>query len=567
MRTFPQHLTRSVTNLDGFWDFAFLGDVQISEIDLSALTFDEKMAVPNCFDATPDYAGKRGVTAYRKEFLITQPGRQRIAFDGVSHGCSVFINGNPLGEHIGGFVPFAFDFELQSTGWVELIVLVDNRINYKTNPLHLEYFDWYHYGGIARSVAVHHLGECWIDDVRITTLATDPPAIEVQLTLQADQNTTETVSVYVDEQEVMIEEVDINESVVLRFDVTLEGAELWSPEHPHLHHLRVTCGQDDRIERFGIRTIQVAAKDILLNGSPLRLLGFNRHELHPDFGHTFPDAMLLTDIQLLKELNCNFVRGSHYPQDPRFLDLCDENGILVWSESIGWQHTVEHLTDPHFINAQKTNIKEMIHSAYNHPCIFVWGIINESESQFLEGRPGYETLLSEIRGLDASRPVTYATCHPYEDVNYDLVDIISINRYPGWYEGELDGIPAVLDQLSAHLEEKGFGDKPLIISEIGAGAIPGFHDRHHARWTEEYQRELYDVVITHLFETRSRVCGLALWLFADFRSSEALPKPLGRPRGFNNKGCLDEYRRPKLSFDLVKEKFGKLSSESEPTTP
>jgi beta-glucuronidase len=161
--------------------------------------------------------------------------------------------------------------------------------------------------------------------------------------------------------------------------------------------------------------------------------------------------------------------------------------------------------------------------------------------------------------LDSSRPVTYATCHPYEDLNFDLVDIISINRYPGWYEGELAEIPASLDRLTTHLDENGWGDKPLIISEIRAGALLGFRDRHQARWTEEYQQELYDVVITHLFENRDRACGLALWLFADFRSTEALPKPLGRPRGFNNKGCLDEYRRPKMSVALVTEKFRQLS--------
>ena len=556
MRTFQEHLTRPVTNLDGFWDFSFVGDAAADEVDLSQLVFTEKMAVPQCFDATPQYAGQRGLAIYRKELVIAHAGRQRIAFDGVSHWCRVFINGNMLGEHVGGFVPFAFDFELQSAGWVVLVVMVDNRINYEQNPLHLPYFDWYHYGGIARSVSVHHLGACWVEDVRIATLALEPPTIEVQLTLHADMGTTEDVTVLVDEQEVMTEEVDVSDSVTLRFDVTLEGAELWSPEAPALHYLRVVFGADDRIERFGIRTVAVKGQDVLLNGKAVRLLGFNRHEIHPDSGHTFPDGMLLTDIQLLKEMNCNFVRGSHYPQDPRFLDLCDEYGLLVWSEGIGWQHTAEHLNDPRFIEAQKAHLTEMVQTAYNHPCVFVWGIINESRSDLVECRAGYTALLNLLRELDDSRPLTYASCHPFDDLNYDLVDIISINRYPGWYEGDLAGIPAALDALSEHLEKEGFGDKPLIISEIGAGAIPGWHDRHHQRWTEEYQRGLYEMVISHLFETRERVCGLALWLFADFRSSEE--RAIGRPRGFNNKGCVDEYRRPKLSFGLVKEKFGQV---------
>ena len=260
MRTFTQHLTRPVTNLNGFWDFTFLGDVHPDDVNLASIPFDEKMAVPVCFDATPRYAGKRGLAAYRKEILIPQGGRQRIAFDGVSHWCQVFINGNLLGEHGGGFVPFAFDFELETTGWVDLVVLVDNRINSQMNPLHLEYFDWYHYGGIARSVALHHLGSGWIDDLKVTPVNLQPPTIEVQLVLQADQDMTETVAVFVDEQEVMQEEVEVRESVTLRFDITLEGAELWSPDAPNLHFLRVEFGDDDLIERFGIRMIEVAGK-------------------------------------------------------------------------------------------------------------------------------------------------------------------------------------------------------------------------------------------------------------------------------------------------------------------
>jgi beta-glucuronidase len=555
MRTFQEHLSRPVQSLDGFWDFTFLGEVDPDKIIIPQIDFDDRMPVPQCFDAMPAYAGKRGLAAYRQEIYISRNGRQRLAFDGVSHWCRVFINENLLGEHVGGFVPFAFDFEAAVPGWIQVIVLVDNRINYERNPLHLEYFDWYHYGGIARSVCLHHLGQQWVEDLRITTTSLTLPTIQVEITLQTDQAVSETCTVFVDEEEVMSQEIDLDDSVQVQFEVTLEDAELWTPEHPHLHHLRVVFGDDDLIERFGIRTIATRGKDILLNDTPLRLLGFNRHEIHPDFGHTFPDGMLMTDVQLLKEMGCNFVRGSHYPQDPRFLDLCDEFGLLVWSESIGWQHTAEHLNDPHFIEAQKTNINEMIETAYNHPSVFVWGIINESHSHDPECRAGYITMLDEIRSLDSHRPVTYASCHPFEDLNFDLVDIISINRYPGWYGGELEDIPGELDQLSEHLATAGFADKPLIISEIGAGAIPGFHDRQHQRWTEEYQRDLYDMVIKHLFEERDRVCGLALWLFADFRSSEFLPRPLQRPRGFNNKGCVDEYRRPKLSFDLVKQKF------------
>jgi beta-glucuronidase len=131
----------------------------------------------------------------------------------------------------------------------------------------------------------------------------------------------------------------------------------------------------------GIRQVQVEGRDILINGRPQRLLGFCRHEAHPQFGCALPDEILISDVQQLVDLGCNFVRGSHYPQDPRFLDLCDEVGLLVWNEAIGWQHTAEHLTDPHFVDAELLHIDEMVAMSANHPSVIMWGILNESESQ------------------------------------------------------------------------------------------------------------------------------------------------------------------------------------------
>jgi beta-glucuronidase len=558
MRIFPEHELRKTQSLDGLWDFHFLGDVDADTLDVNDIDYTERMAVPGCFDATPAYAGKRGLAAYHRAVYIASAGRQRLAFNSVNHWCRIFINGEQLQDHIGGFGPFTADFELEEDGWVDLTVLVDNRLNYQRCPLHLDYMDWYHYGGISRSVVLHSLGKAWIERVQIKTTGLEPPEIGVEVLLQSTGEITADCVLLINDEAVMDQPITVNDGAGFSLNIELEGAHLWSPDHPHLHTLRVIFGEDDQAERFGIRTITTNGQELLLNGKPLRLLGFNRHEIHPDFGHALPDTILLTDLQYLKDMHCNFIRGSHYPQDPRFLDLCDEMGFLVWNESIGWQHTAEHLNDPFFMECQVTNLHEMVHSAINHPSVILWGILNESRSDDPACRAAYQALISEIRSLDDSRPVTYATCYPFEDLNFDLVDVISINRYPGWYEGQLEDIPAVLDRLAAHVDSL-WADKPLIISEIGAGAVPGWRDRNEDRWSEQYQRKLYEIVIDHLFEQRSRVCGLALWVFADFRSIETTSRLLGRPRGYNNKGCLDEYRRPKNSHPLVKEKFSKLA--------
>jgi beta-glucuronidase len=188
----------------------------------------------------------------------------------------------------------------------------------------------------------------------------------------------------------------------------------------------------------------------------------------------------------------------------------------------------------------------------------MWGILNESHSMVEGCRPAYEALLGRIRSLDPTRPVTYASNHPFDDLCLDLVDVISINCYPGWYVGEIPDIPEFLDSVVERLDETGQGDKPLIVSEIGAGAIPGWRDWNGARWTEQYQVRLLETVIRHLFVERDRAAGISLWQFCDCRTSEAGFKIMRRPRGFNNKGIVDEYRRPKLAYQAVKALFHSL---------
>jgi beta-glucuronidase len=321
---------------------------------------------------------------------------------------------------------------------------------------------------------------------------------------------------------------------------------------------------DDAYERIGIREVKTEGQQILINDEPVRLLGYCRHAAHPQFGHGLPEAIQVTDVQLLKDLGCNFVRGSHYPQDVRFLDLCDEAGICVWNEVIGWQHTATHLNDPHFIDAQLTNMEEMVAMSANRPSVIMWGILNESHSHDAECRPAYERLLGHLRELDPTRPVTYASNHPFDDLCFDLTDIVSINCYPGWYHGEIEDIPDFLDELVRHLDQEGqpegttFADKPLMITEIGAGAIPGWRDVNETRWSEQYQAKHLDTVLQHLFIDRDRVCGISLWQFCDCRSSEQVRRALFRPRAFNNKGIVDEYRRPKLGYEVVKRYFTQL---------
>src|SRR5919202_5977391 len=186
LRRFRQHDRRVVTPLNGIWDFAFLGEVDPDQVNLASITYDDRMAIPGCFDATPAYAGRRGLVAYRTTVLLHDTSRHRLIFDAVHHWCRVFANGTPLRDHAGGFTRFAVDLTGYPAGAIEIVVLVDNRIAPDRSPLHLDYFDWYHYGGIARSVELQRLGSLWIDALRVVADSIAPPRVRLRIDYRAD---------------------------------------------------------------------------------------------------------------------------------------------------------------------------------------------------------------------------------------------------------------------------------------------------------------------------------------------------------------------------------------------
>lgn len=565
LRRFVQHDVRATRNLSGIWDFTFLGTIESELVLVEGLRFDDRMAVPGCFDATPAYAGARGLAAYRTRVKLDREARYRLVFHGVSHWCRVFVGGVRVRDHAVGHSLFAADFSATADGWTELIVLVDNRLDLQQSPLHREYFDWYQYGGIARPVELHRLTDQWIDALTVTTQSIAPPRLQVSIDYGAmSKRDGADLSIAFDDVSIIQERVDLSPPGG-RLTRVLEptGATLWSPEAPNLHLVHVRLGDDDMRERVGIRMVGVQGTAITINGQPVRLLGICRHESHPEFGCGMPVQLLVTDAQQIRGLRCNFIRGVHYPQDLRFLDLCDEMGICVWSESIGWQQTAEQLTNPEFLRAQLEHVGEMVLAAANRPSIILWGILNEGNSNDPACRPAYETLLGRLRALDPSRLVTFASNHPHDDLCFDLADVIGINQYPGWYEGELSDLPAILNRALEDVDASVQPAKPVIMSEIGAHAIPGWRDWNEARWTEQYQVRLHSAAIKHLFVDSTRVCGLSLWQFCDHRAPEIRSRILMRARGFNNMGVVDEYRRPKPSFENLGRAYGLLSERGE----
>lgn len=553
-RRFAEHTQRNTRDLCGIWDFAFLGEQDADSLRVEAIAFDDRMLVPGCFDATPRYAGRRGLAAYRTRVALTGQGRAQLVVDGAHHHATFLLDGARFARHAGGFTRFAVDLPRTERGEHELVILVDNRFDDARSPLHLEYFDWYHFGGLTRGVALEDVPDVAIEAFFVRTSSWQRRELAIELHLRAARASVVPCELRFRGRTLLAETLSL-EAGETRVERTLAmpDAEPWTPKTPNLHELRALVGEDDHVARFGVREIAVRGRELLLNGEPLALRGVNRHEAHPTFGHAVPAAVQLMDLQLLKSLGGNFARGSHYPQDGEFLDLCDELGVLVMSEAIGWQHTEAHLTDEAFLAAQETHIDEMMAAAINHPSVIVWGLLNESQSTSAAGRSGYARLIQRIRRLDASRPVTYASNQPHGDVCFELADLVCVNTYPGWYFGDLDSVAGYLDALVTLLAERA-PNKPILVGEIGAGAVYGFHDHNRQRWTEEFQEALLDRALERLLADE-RVLGVAIWQLTDCRTSERVQNALGRPRGYNNKGLFDEYRRPKLATRAVSKHF------------
>jgi beta-glucuronidase len=552
----------ATTVLPEIWELAWLGEADLSPDSLSAArpqadaAFEERMSVPGCFDTLPQHAGARGTVAVRTYFTSGDEPAGILQFDGVGIWAAVYGDGELLHVQRKPYSPFTVAVPAAS-GERELVVLLDNRFDTGRSPLQENYFDFYAYGGIFRPVRYVARPAVHIERVAVTTVTLDPPTIEV--TVHANRESAVDLSFHIDGTALAFAQPEGPTKVSTPRQLAVANASPWSPETPELHSLSVTLtagGSTDCYQvPFGLRTVEVTDGRILLNGEPIRLFGWNRHEVHPQFGPALPVSQMVQDLEMMRAAGANFVRGSHYPQDDRFLDLCDQLGVLVWEESLGWQQTERHFADQTYQTLIGEQQLEMIQAHGNHPSIIMWGFQNELASDASTARAVIENLASISRTADPSRPVTFASCRFPNDVCLDLVDIISLNVYPGWYAADqeeyrpLEEIGERLNAIRDGLAEMGLADRPLIISEIGAGAIYGWRDAHGGHWSEQYQTDYLSEVCTQ-FLARPEISGLALWQFCDGRTYGS-SRALGRPRTFNNKGIVDEYRRPKDAYGAV----------------
>ena len=563
-RLFDEHVIRPVVSLDGLWDF--VPETEVTERDAAGLPteFPYRLGVPGCWEMHPKWRSHRGKGWFRVIMIQPTGGPLRLMFKGVSHTARVLVDREEAGGHYNAYTAFEVVLPHVEEGEHEVLVEVDNTFG-AHSALHVEN-DYYTYGGLVRPVAAEHPSAQYVRRLHFTPRMGKggkgwTASLEMEVRNVAGSAAAVRGEVIVAGQVVDLggATVAAGASVRLGAEAALEDVSAWSPESPHLYYAYAFLygedpeePMDDLVDRVGFRQVETRGTEILLNGEAVRLRGFNRHEDHPVFGCAIPVEAMLHDVYHVEHLGANFIRTSHYPNDERWLDLCDERGLMVWEENHARGLTGERFRHPKFREQSLACTREMVEQHYNHASIVLWGILNECESFTEEGKAVYAEHFELIKGMDASRPTTFASCHGFKDVSLDLPDVVGFNLYTGWYRGSLGEIPVRVDEIIAWIEKAGGGGKPLILSEFGGGAIPGYRSDARVKWSEERQADILDACLGCYLNHR-RIAGAAIWQFCDCRVTEGWAT--SRPRTMNNKGVVDEYRRPKLSYEVVRRRF------------
>ena len=539
--------------LDGAWEFGFK-TIALEKVTAGNIPATTLMTVPGCFDVKPPLFSQWGTGFYKRSVRCGGKVLLRIAAMGLRG--QVFWDGKKLGDILElPFSPEEIVFDAGKEGEHILGIAVENTPHDRSEgKMYAADYDFYCHGGIYDSVSIRQLPEYWIQHLEVTPLDHKTKKVKVRLVLTGEVKKSTAIE-YAFNGGPMVKKTVKGKELV--WEETLKDAQLWTPENPVLQTLTVKTPCDEKEVTFGMRTIAVKNASILLNGKPLLLVGYNRHDSHPDFGYALPESTMLYDLQLMKRQKANFIRGCHYPQREKFLDLCDRMGFLVWEEVIGWGNQAVHFTNKDFHRRQLEQAAIMVHKSMNHPSVIMWGFLNEVYMpKGNSPRPLIRDLVETLHKEDPSRPTTFAFATSWrklsDDDCLDLVDILSFNTYPGWYTSfekanAICDIEPELRDLAKYANRKDLKNKPLIIGEIGAPGIIGDHSG--ARWSEDYQADLIETVMREFFRNK-RYTGVALWQYCNIRTY-ITDGFLTRPRGFNNKGLVDEYRNPKLAWHRV----------------
>ena len=505
----------------------------------------------------PELLYYEGSVWYERRFdapaVSANGARQFVQFGAAAQRAIVWLNGRRLGEHEGGFTPFAFEVsgQLRPRG-NSLVVMVNNTR--RPGAIPAMNTDWWNYGGLTRDVRLIETPAMFIRAARVQCGRSDPRRIAGFVALDGARGPTS----------VTIEIPELRARATVQTDVAGRAAfdfpatpVLWSPEAPKLYDVTITAGTDSVHDQIGFRTIETAGTEIRLDGRPIFLRGISLHEEALGRGGratSRADAEAL--LGLAKELGCNFVRLAHYPHNEEMTRAADRLGLLVWSEipvywTIAWDN-------PDTLANARQQLGEEIARDANRASIVLWSVGNETP--VTEARTRFlRTLVADARAADPTRLLTAALeHHPVgargeridDPLGADL-DVLGLNEYVGWY----DGLPAKCDTLGWSAASA----KPIVVSELGADAKAGLHGDTLTRFSEEYQADLYRHQLAMLRRVPA-IRGMSPWVLVDFRSPRR-PLP-GVQNGWNRKGLVANDGTKKQAFAVLREAYRALAAAS-----
>ena len=581
--------SRSVIDLNGIWNFKLdKGNGFTEKWYESNLKDTIKMAVPSSYNDLVEAEEVRdhvGWVWYERSFTLNKSlldERIVLRFGSATHEAKVYLNGKFLVEHKGGFTPFEAEInELLVSGENRLTVAVNNIIDETTLPVgmlketevngkkvmkNLVNFDFFNYAGIHRPVKIYTTPKTYVDDLTIVTKFEDTNGYvdyDVNFIGEADIN----VSIIDEDNNIVATSKGKNGQVVIK------DVKLWEPMNAYLYKLKVDLVKDNILidtysEEFGVRTVEVKEGKFLINNKPFYFKGFGKHEDSYVNGRGFNEAINVKDFNLMKWIGANSFRTSHYPYSEEIMRLADREGIVVIDETPAVGLHLNFMATGLFGESVKRDtwkeigtkeaheqiLKELVKRDKNHPSVVMWSVANEPDSDSEGAKEYFEPLIKLTKELDPQkRPVTvvtYLMSTPDRCKVGDIVDVLCLNRYYGWYVagGDLEEAKRML-QEELNGWEKRCPNKPIMFTEYGADTVAGMHDTLPVMFTEEYQVEYYKANHEVVDKCKNFV-GEQVWNFADFATSQGIIRVQG-----NKKGIFTRERRPKMIAHSLRERW------------
>lgn len=585
--------TRKLFDLNGLWHFKQGTYEPTEQSHLADEIAGELMVVPTSFNDVLVDKDKRlfiGDNWYEREVdlpLLADDDEVVLRFGSVTHQARVYLNGQLVAEHKGGFTPFEVVVAPQflTISPLKITVCANNILDYTTLPVGnymektlpdgrikqvvKENFDFFNYAGIHRPVKLYTRPKQHIEDITVTSVLSEDLS-EASVRVAVAQTGELEARIYLlDEQGQVVAQGQADQ------ELFLSAVHLWQPLKAYLYTCRVELLDGEVVvdrydEPFGLRRVEVRDAQFLINNQPFYFKGFGKHEDTYINGRGLNEAANLMDLNLLKSIGANSFRTSHYPYSEEMMRLADRMGIVVIDEvpAVGLFQNFTAALDLLGDKEQPDNtwsvmktkeaheavIRELVNRDKNHACVVMWVVANEPSSHEVGAREYFAPLIQLYRDLDPQkRPVTLVNIMmalPDKDLVTDLLDVICLNRYYGWYKdhAELEAAKISLKEELEHWHRL-YPDKPIMFTEYGADTLPGYHSLWDIPYTEEYQCDYY-AANHEVFDSLPYFVGEQVWNFADFETNVNLIRIKG-----NHKGLFSRNRDPKQVVRLFKERW------------